>query len=68
MTKKTTTPSKQNARREEHAEEQALDRRYGEIGIPAVAAALKFKRESKNPTDVPMAPEMDEDRIAEMAA
>jgi hypothetical protein len=33
-----------------------------------VAAALKFKSESKNPAYAPVAPEMDEDRIAEMAA
>jgi hypothetical protein len=65
MTKKTTKPSKQNTRREE----QALDTRYGEIGISAVAAALKFKSESKNPAAyAPVTPEMDEDRIAEMAA
>ena len=64
MTKKATNPSKQNTRREE----QALDSRYGEIGISAVAAALKFKSESKNPAYAPVAPEMDKDRIAEMAA
>lgn len=64
MTKKTTKSSKQNT----HREEQALDTRYGEIGIPAVAAALKFKSESKNPASAPVASEMDEDRIAEMAA
>ena len=64
MTKKTTKPSKQNNR----CEEQALDSRYGEIGISAVAAALKFKSESKNPAYAPAVPEMDEDRIAEMAA
>jgi hypothetical protein len=64
MTKKTAKPSKQNTRREE----QSLDARYGEIGISAVAAALKFKSESKNPAYAPVAPEMDEDRIAEMAA
>jgi hypothetical protein len=64
MIKKTTKPSKQNIRHEE----QALDARYGEIGISAVAAALKFKSESKNPAYAPVAPELDEDRIAEMAA
>jgi hypothetical protein len=64
MTKKTSNPSKQNTRREE----QALDSRYGEIGISAVAAALNFKTETKNPAYAPVAPEMDEDRIAEMAA
>ena len=62
--KKTTIPSKQKSLREE----QALDRRYGEIGISAVVAALKFKSESKNPAYAPVTSEMDEDRIAEMAA
>jgi hypothetical protein len=64
MTKKTTNPSKQNTPHEE----QALGSRYGEIGISAVAAALNFKCESKNPAYAPVAPEMDEERIAEMAA
>ena len=64
MTKKTTSASKHNAPRVE----QALDRRYGEIGISAVAAALNFKCEIKNPAYAPVAPEMDEDRIGEMAA
>ncbi len=64
MTKKTTKPSKQNAPREA----QALATRYGEIGISAVAAALKFKSESKKPAYAPVAPELDEERIAEMAA
>ena len=64
MTKKTTKPSKQNTPREE----QTLDARYGEIGISAVAAALKFKSESKNPAYAPVVPELDEDRIAERAA
>jgi hypothetical protein len=64
MTKKMTKPSKQNIRREE----QSLDSRYGAIGISAVAAALVFKSENKNPAYAPVVPEMDEDRIAEMAA
>ena len=64
MTKKTTKSSKQNTR----GEKQALDAHYGEIGISAVAAALKFKSESKNPAYAPVVPELDEDRIAEMAA
>jgi hypothetical protein len=28
--------------------EQGLDRRYGEIGIPAVVAALRYRPETKN--------------------
>jgi hypothetical protein len=33
-----------------------LDSRYGEIGIPAVAAALRFQREVKNPAYAPAQP------------
>jgi hypothetical protein len=32
-----------------------LDRRYGEIGISAVAAALRFRSETKQPASAPIA-------------
>jgi hypothetical protein len=33
-----------------------LDGRYGKIGIPAVAAAVAYKGEIRNTSDVPVAP------------
>jgi len=33
--------------------ESSLDSRYGEIGIPAVAAALPYRSEVKNPAYAP---------------
>ena len=41
--------------------------RYGEIGIPAVAAALRYTDAGKNPADAPVAPRIDL-RFVEMAA
>ena len=41
-----TTPNSAKSNRERP--EQGLDRRYGEIGIPAVAAALRYRPETKN--------------------
>jgi hypothetical protein len=35
--------------------ETSLDSKYGEIGIPAVAAALRYKSETKIPAQPPMA-------------
>jgi hypothetical protein len=35
-------------------EHQDLDRRYGRIGIPAVAAALRYPSDSKNPEYAPV--------------
>lgn len=32
-----------------------LDRRYGEIGISAVAAALRYHGDAKNPAPAPIA-------------
>ncbi len=57
------------ARGSEHPrrDEQDLDSRYGEIGISAVAAALQFKNEAKNPAYAPVVPRPD-DRLADMAA
>jgi hypothetical protein len=47
--------------------EQDLDSRYGEIGISAVAAALQFKSEAKNPAYAPVVPRLDH-RLVDMAA
>ena len=44
-----------------------LDGRYGKIGIPAVAAALPYQSDGKNPAYAPVAPR-DDERRAEMAA
>jgi hypothetical protein len=41
-------------------EEADLDGRYGEIGISAVAAALRYKCDAKNPAYAPTAPKDDE--------
>lgn len=43
-----------------------LDRRYGEIGIPAVAAAVRYQGEAKNPAYAPV-PNRWEDRNEEAA-
>jgi hypothetical protein len=47
--------------------EPNLDSRYGEIGISAVAAALQFKCETKNPAYAPVVPQP-ERRREEIAA
>jgi hypothetical protein len=44
-----------------------LDGRYGKIGIPAVAAALPYGCDAKNPAYAPVVPR-DDERHAEMAA
>lgn len=47
-----------------------LDGRYGKIGIPAVAAALPYQSDAKNPAYAPVVPrdQEEEERHAEMAA
>jgi hypothetical protein len=37
-------------------EQHNLDRRYGKIGIPAVAAAVRYQSEAKNPAYAPAEP------------
>ena len=64
MTKKPTEPSNQNSRRPDIN----LDSRYGAIGISAVAAALQFKSEVKNPVYAPPAPQSHDEQIPELAA
>jgi hypothetical protein len=44
-----------------------LDSRYGEIGIAAVAAALRFKSEAKNPAYAPVESRADK-WLADLAA
>ena len=50
------------------SEAPSLDRRYGKIGISAVAAALPYQSDAKNPAYAPVVPRHDEKRLAEMAA
>ena len=47
--------------------EQNLDSRYGDIGISAVAAALQYQSEVKNPAYAPAVHQLDK-WIAEKAA
>jgi hypothetical protein len=39
-----------------------LDRRYGEIGISAVVAALHFRSDAKNPAYAPVVSQAQEER------
>ena len=50
------------------SEVPSLDRRYGKIGISAVAAALPYQSDAKNPAYAPVVPRSDDKRLAEMAA
>ncbi|HET9245443.1 MAG TPA: hypothetical protein VFO15_06540 [Xanthobacteraceae bacterium] len=63
MTKNNAAQSGENARRDE----PSLDSRYGEIGISAVAAALQYQSEVKNPAYAPAVHQPDK-WTAEMAA
>ena len=48
---------------ETHAQDRpkvTLDSRYGAIGISAVAAALHYQSEAKNPAYAPVVPRIDE--------
>jgi hypothetical protein len=64
MIKKNTAPSTQQGGNRE----TNLDSRYGKIGISALAAALQFKSEAKNPAYAPAAQQTDEERPAQKAA
>jgi hypothetical protein len=48
-------------------EDANLDGRYGKIGIPAVAAALPYQSDVKNPADAPVVSRQ-EKWLAELAA
>ena len=50
-----------------HPETQNLTVRYGKIGIPAVAAALRYTDAAKNPAYAPVAPKVNL-KLIEMAA
>ena len=63
MTKTNAAKSSENARRNE----PNLDSLYGKIGISAVAAALQYQGEIKNPADAPVDPQRDK-RLADVAA
>jgi len=63
MTKKAAAHINENTRRKE----SNLDSRYGEIGIPAVAAALRYQSELRNPAQEPVEHRQD-DRVAEPVA
>jgi hypothetical protein len=45
-----------SARRRERAD---LEERYGEIGISAVAAAVRYRSDARNPAYAPVAPDPD---------
>lgn len=63
MTKNNAAQASENARHQE----ANLDSRYGEIGISAVAAALQYQSEVKNPAYAPCVHQL-EKWIADMAA
>ncbi len=47
--------------------DESLDCRYGKIGISAVAAAVQYQSDAKNPAYAPVVPR-DDDRYAEATA
>ena len=55
MIKNNAAQSGENACRDE----SSLDSRYGEIGISAVAAALQYQSEVKNPAYAPVVHQLD---------
>jgi hypothetical protein len=55
------------AQPETRREEPSLDHRYGQIGISAVAAALRYQSDAKKPANAPAAPRKD-DAYAEARA
>ena len=61
MTGKTSSEASQERVRSEGPREQTnLDYRYGEIGILAVAAAVRYAGDGKSPADAPAAPRIDQ--------
>jgi hypothetical protein len=58
---------KTKSRPESKREEPTLDRRYGKIGISAVAAALPYQSDAKNPAYAPVE-HRDDERVGEVAA
>jgi len=60
--------SKDAAATPSQREEASLDGRYGKIGIPAVAAAVRYQSEAKNPAYAPFVPNEDHWLAAAAAA
>jgi hypothetical protein len=67
MTKETSNPSNQKTQKTRSAGVD-LDKRYGAIGISAVAAALQFKEAPKKAASSPSLVPADEERFDELAA
>lgn len=59
--------TKTEGREQSHRETHNLTGRYGKIGIPAVAAALRYCDAGKNPAYAPVVPRNDH-RLIVMAA
>jgi hypothetical protein len=53
------TMKSKDAAKDSWREDSNLDGRYGKIGIPAVAAALPYQSEGKNPAYAPVVPRED---------
>jgi hypothetical protein len=56
--------TKKAAAQDTRRKETNLDSRYGEIGIPAVAAALRYQSEAKNPVGAPVEHPQDDHELA----
>ena len=67
MTKNNATQSKETARSSGRNLDTSLDRRYGDIGISAVAAALPYRTKVKTAADAPIAPRLPDEIDEEMA-
>ena len=61
-----TQRSEPRPRPEQRRERAELDARYGKIGISAVAAAVRYQSESRNPAYAPVSPH-DPDRDEDAA-
>jgi hypothetical protein len=61
------TAQKKDTDRKVAIEATALDRRYGKIGIPAVAAAARYQSSTKGPAAAPVSSKW-RDHFAEAAA
>jgi hypothetical protein len=66
MKSKNAAPSKAKPKGKALQKGEDLGGRYGKIGIPAVAAALPYGSDAKNPACAPVV-YRDEERQAEMA-
>ena len=57
----------ERAKSDQRRERAELDARYGKIGISAVAAAVRYRSESKNPAYAPVAARFDDERAEDAA-